>query len=318
MTRNDKDREEKPPRFKAKWKILIAMAVCLFLLLLTWLMGQKLEPVRSALFTIAEPVEKGFSNIEGWLNKRTGAIKDTQDLEAQVDRLNEEVSQLTDENRQLKAQARRSDELEKLYDMDTFYKDYPKTGAQVVGLSPDNWYDTFILDKGKTDGIEPYMPVLAEGGLVGHVSKVYDHYCEVSSVVDTDSVIYGQVNRENGDLVVVQGAYGYSSEDTGRISDNICLIRFDTTEVDIAVGDEIVTSTLGDIYPPGLPIGTVTQIYPVGTSNESIAYVKPSVSLDQVDMALIITQLWKEDRKEEMVRQNDSGTSSVNESSGQP
>ncbi|HCA33603.1 MAG TPA: rod shape-determining protein MreC [Lachnospiraceae bacterium] len=312
MTRNDTEGKEKGPRFKAKWKILIAAGICLVLLLVTWLMGQNLEPVRGTLFTIAEPVEKGFTKLEGWLGKRTGSIKETRDLQDEIDKLNEEVSQLTDENRQLKAQARRSDELEKLYDMDTFYKDYPKTGAQVVGLSPDNWYDTFILDKGKTDGIEPYMPVLAGGGLVGHISKVYDHYSEVSSVVDTNSVIYGQVNRENGDLVVVQGAYNYSSEDTGRISDNICLIRFDTTQVDIAVGDEIVTSTLGDIYPPGLPIGTVTQIYPIGTSNESIAYVKPSVSLDQVDMALIITQLWKEDMNEEIRQQDDS------ESSAQP
>ena len=73
------------------------------------------------------------------------------------------------------------------------------------------------------------------------------------------------------------------------------MIQFITDEIDITIGDEIVTSSLGDIYPPGLRIGTVTEIIPIATGYESIAIVEPAVNLEQMDMVLIITELWKQD-----------------------
>ena len=78
------------------------------------------------------------------------------------------------------------------------------------------------------------------------------------------------------------------------------MIQFVTNEIDITVGDEIVTSSLGDIYPPGLPIGMVTEIVPLGTGYESLAYVKPGVNLDQMDTVLIITEIWKQDMQKEI------------------
>jgi rod shape-determining protein MreC len=140
-----------------------------------------------------------------------------------------------------------------------------------------------------------YMPVLSDNGLAGHVSEVYDHYAKVVSVVNKDSYIYGQINRKNGDLVAVQGAKGFHSEETGSIEEDLCMIQFITNEIDITIGDEIVTSSLGDIYPPGLRIGTVTEIIPIATGYESIALVKPAVDLDQMDTVLIITEIWKQD-----------------------
>ena len=49
-----------------------------------------------------------------------------------------------------------------------------------------------------------------------------------------------------------------------RSSSGLCRIQFTTEDVDIAIGDEIVTSALGEIYPPGLRIGTVIKIQEIG------------------------------------------------------
>lgn len=300
------EKRSKKKKLSAKWKLILGIGFCMILLVSSWLLGQRFESVRTALSTVTQPVQKGFLAAEYWLDQLLDTMHARETLQEENLQLREELERIQKENMKLQSGARRVQELEELYELDTYYKDYPKTGAQIVGLSPNNWYETFIIDKGRSDGIEKYMPVLSEGGLAGHISEVYDNYAQVVSVVSESSYIYGQINRKNGDLVAVQGAKGYSSPDTGSIEEDLCMIQFVTNEIDITVGDEIVTSSLGDIYPPGLPIGTVTEIVPMGTGYESLAYVKPGVNLDQMDTVLIITEIWKQDMQKE-IGQNQNG-----------
>jgi len=283
---------------RAKWRLPLGLAVCVLLLVLTGVLGLNLEVFREAFHFIADPVERGFESVQQWVEDHNEGWGTMQSVMEENSRLREEIAKLEEENRQLQSEARRAVELEEMYELDTYYRDYPKTGAQIIGLSPSNWYDTFILDKGSADGMEVYMPVITTGGLAGHISEVYANYAIVTSIVDQGSVIYGQINRPGGDLVVVSGASGYHSNELGNIDEALCMIKFVTGEVDITVGDEIVTSSLGDIYPPGLSIGIVTEIIPVGTGYESIALVTPSVDLEQTDMVLVITEFWKQELDE--------------------
>ena len=283
---------------RAKWRLPLGLAVCVLLLVLTGVLGLNLEFFREAFHFVADPVEQGFAAVEQWVKDHNEGWGTMQSVLEENKRLREEIAALEEENRTLRSEARRAEELEEMYALDTYYRDYPKTGAQIIGLSPNNWYETFIIDKGSADGIEVYMPVITTGGLAGHISEVYGQYAIVTSIVDQGSVIYGQINRPGGDLVVVSGASGYHSNELGDIDDDLCMIKFVTSEVDITVGDEIVTSSLGDIYPPGLSIGIVTEIIPVGTGYESIALIAPSVDLAQTDMVLIITEFWNKERSE--------------------
>lgn len=294
------EKQKKKKKVATKWKLLVGVSFCIILLIATWLLGQRFEPVRSALSNVTQPIQKGYLAVENWVTGIYEGIQTRESLEEENLRLKEELERVQNENLQLQNDARRVQELEELYELDTYYKDYPKTGAQIVGLSPNNWYESFIIDKGSLDGIEKYMPVLSEGGLAGHISEVYEHYSVVVSVVNQSSYIYGQINRRDGDLVAVQGAKGYSSPDTGAIDGDLCMVQFVTNDIDITIGDEIVTSSLGDIYPPGLRIGTVTQIKPLGTGYESLALVKPEVNLEQMDTVLVITEIWKQDMKDEV------------------
>ncbi|MCI8632702.1 MAG: rod shape-determining protein MreC [Lachnospiraceae bacterium] len=300
------EKKKKKKKLPTKWKLIIGISFCGVLLLATWLLGQRFEAVRSTLNTVAEPIQKGYLAAESWVMDILQDMQTKKNLEDENVRLKEELERVQNENLRLQSDARRVQELEELYALDTYYKDYPKTGAQIVGLSPNNWYESFIIDKGSEDGIEKYMPILADNGLAGHVSEVYGHYAKIVSVVNKDSYIYGQINRKGGDLVAVQGARGYSSPDTGAVDEDLCMIQFVTNDIDITIGDEIVTSSLGDIYPPGLRIGTVIEIKPLGTGYESLAYVKPVVNLDQLDTVLVITEIWKQDMHKEIAGDGNS------------
>lgn len=294
------DKKKKKKKLSTKWKLTIGICICLVFLISSWILGQRFESIRSAITTITQPIQRGYLAAENWVMDILQDMQTKKNLEEENIQLKEELERLQKENLELQNDVRRVQELEELYALDTYYKDYPKTGAQIVGLSPNNWYESFIIDKGRVDEIEKYMPVLADNGLAGHVSEVYDHYAKIISVVNKDSYIYGQINRKDGDLVAVQGARGYSSPDTGAIDEDLCMIQFVTNDIDITVGDEIVTSSLGDIYPPGLRIGTVIEIKPLGTGYESLAYVKPVVNLEQLDTVLVITEIWKQDMQKEI------------------
>ena len=290
---NSKQKQKR--RVSDKWKIYLGIGFCMFLMISSFLFGQRFEGIRSILGWITHPFQQGYHKAEDWVEGISANFQSKDELENENNLLKEELLRLQNENLQLQSDARRVQELEELYELDTYYKDYPKTGAQIVGLSPSNWYETFLIDKGSKDGIIEYMPVLSDQGLAGHIGEVYDNYAQVVSVVNERSYIYGQINRKDGDLVAVQGARGYNSSQIGVIEEDVCMIQFITDEIDITIGDEIVTSSLGDIYPPGLRIGTVTEIIPIATGYESIAIVEPAVNLEQMDMVLIITELWKQD-----------------------
>ena len=294
------DKPKNRRHWPTKWKLLLGIGICTILIISSWLLGQKYEPVRSFINTITQPAQQAYSTVEDWFSSHLQDLKAKDNLEEENRALKEELDQLQKENLQLQNDARRVQELQDLYELDTYYKDYPKTGAQIVGLSPNNWYESFIIDKGSSDGMVEYMPVLSDNGLAGHVSEVYEHYSKVVSVVNENSFIYGQINRTDGDLVAVQGAKGFHSEETGSIEEDLCMIQFITDEIDITLGDEIVTSSLGDIYPPGLKIGMVEEIYPLGTGYESLALIRPAVDLDQMDTVLIITEIWKQDMQNEL------------------
>ncbi len=287
-------------RLPDKWKLYFGISFCIVLFIASLLLGQRFDRVRSFFNWITHPIQQGYQKIEEWVEGISSDLHSKEELDRENILLKEELDRLQKENLELQSDARRVQELEELYELDTYYKDYPKTGAQIVGLSPNNWYETFIIDKGESDGIAEYMPVLSDHGLAGHIGEIYDNYAQVISVVNENSYIYGQINRKNGDLVAVQGARGYYSSEIGVIEDDVCMIQFITDAIDITVGDEIVTSSLGDIYPPGLRIGTVTEIIPIATGYESIAFVKPAVDLDQMDTVLIITEIWKQDMQEDI------------------
>ncbi|MBO4888726.1 MAG: rod shape-determining protein MreC [Firmicutes bacterium] len=274
---------------KKNRKLWIGIALCVVLLVLTGILGRRFLFVRSGLGTVFSPVSGAFSDFGEWLDDHLRGPSSRSALLEEIQVLNKRIEELEQENRLLQSQNRRARELEELYQMNSDLRSYPQIAADVIGLSPSNYYDLLIVDRGRLDGIQSYMPVTAGGGLLGYVSTVYDSCCEITSIIASDSVVFGQINRPGGALVKVNGS-GLILTSTGRVIEESYLkIELDESCSDIAVGDEIVTSSLSDVYPPGLSIGYVTKIGEA--DGVYIAYVKPTVDLSQVDMVLILTEV---------------------------
>lgn len=150
--------------------------------------------------------------------------------------------------------------------------------AQVIGRNPSNWFHTLTIDKGEKHGIEVDMPVVTNQGLVGKVVQVEPSHSKVQLLISSSSGISAivQRTRDNGVLIGLSNPIGYA-----RIT------RLNQY-ADIQEGDVIISSPLTGIYPKGIAIGRVVEVYDDSVSLERSALVRPEVDFERLEEVLII------------------------------
>jgi rod shape-determining protein MreC len=115
-----------------------------------------------------------------------------------------------------------------------------------VGLDP---YRQRLLDRGLVDGVYVGQALLDAQGVVGQVVRVGPLTSEVLLITDPDSAVPVSVNR-NGLRTIAVG-----TGDSSRLR-----LRNLTNNANIEVGDLLVSSGLGGVFPPGYPVGRVVEV----------------------------------------------------------
>ncbi|MGL4880094.1 MAG: rod shape-determining protein MreC [Waterburya sp.] len=115
----------------------------------------------------------------------------------------------------------------------------------VIGRNRDRWWDQITLGKGSKEGIKAGDVVMGIGGLIGRVAHVTPHTSQVLLISDPSSRV-GAILSRNRQLGYIEGK-----------EDSTVVMHFFNQVADIKPGDEITTSNLSKLYPPGLPIGKV-------------------------------------------------------------
>ncbi|WP_438444325.1 rod shape-determining protein MreC [Gorillibacterium sp. sgz5001074] len=137
--------------------------------------------------------------------------------------------------------------------------------AEVISVSPDPYSNTVNINLGSMDGIKENMAVMSIEGLIGRVSKVSNFTSSVQLLVDMNGGAGGSAERqlEKGIAATVKGkedkVFGtieyYSNEKQGLVMTRIS----QNSESELDIGDTVVTSALGQVFPKGLEIGKVTD-----------------------------------------------------------
>jgi len=154
--------------------------------------------------------------------------------------------------------------------------DQPVIAAQVIGMDPTGWFQSVIIDKGKNAGIKLNMPVVNADGVVGKLVAVSYNYSKVLLIIDQNSAVdcIIQRSRDNG---IVKG-----------LSSKVCTLDYVLKASDVHVGDIVVTSGLGGIFPKGIPVGEVIDVQdPAGELFKEIK-IKPVVDFSKLEELLII------------------------------
>lgn len=155
--------------------------------------------------------------------------------------------------------------------------------AQVLAVDSDPFVQEVIIDHGNAAKIYVGQPVLDASGIMGQVISVAPSVSRIMLLSDTRSAIPIELVR-NGlrGIVVGRGEY-----------DDLALVHIPEA-ADIKVGDQLVSSGLGQRYPVGYPVGVVTKIKHYSGQPFMDIAVKPSAALDRSRLVLLI---WPEQEK---------------------
>jgi rod shape-determining protein MreC len=218
--------------------------------------GGPLHRIQRVVATVLGPVEEGAGR----------ALKPAQDLvnwfgetfEARGDR-----SRLEDENAELADQLAQAQQT--LAEREELARLIKRAGglvppgqravtARVIGRSPTVWYSTVTIDKGSSAGLRVDDPVVAANGLAGRVSEVTRGTAQVTLITDANSSVAGRIlpGRATG---VVEPNVGNPSD----LELNFVQRGENVEEGQIVVTAGFSVGDLASLFPPGIPIGRVTD-----------------------------------------------------------
>ncbi|RPH61655.1 MAG: rod shape-determining protein MreC [Burkholderiales bacterium] len=123
------------------------------------------------------------------------------------------------------------------------------TVAEVLYDTRDAFSRKLVLDKGQQHGVIAGQPVIDASGVAGQITRVYPLSSEVTLVTDRGSTIPVEIRRTG------ERSVAFGGSQTGTIE-----LRYLRTNADVREGDVLVTSGLDGLFPPGLPVGTVSAV----------------------------------------------------------
>ncbi|MBW3623688.1 MAG: rod shape-determining protein MreC [Armatimonadetes bacterium] len=154
---------------------------------------------------------------------------------------------------------------------------YTSVVARIIGEGDKSWAQTATIDRGTRDGIRPRHVVVTKDGVAGQVTGVIGpNSATVLYLTDPSSSVGVRVLRNR-----IPGVA------RGEGSDTLSLTYLDKT-ADVRVGDAIVTSGWGGIYPPGLFIGKVSSVRTNVSGTGRTATIEPAVDFHRLEEALVL------------------------------
>lgn len=273
-------------------RAVLALLVVVSLILLSAYFGEAeggpLHSVQRGIVTILSPIQKGASTVLTPVRDIAGFFSSTFHAKAQVAQLRKQNERLTSELAGLKGQAILNKQLKELVGLDTDIgiNAYRPVAANVIGSDPILWYDQITVAAGSDQGVADGQPVIGEGGLVGEVTDVTSGTSVVSLITDHTVEVSAEVQDGVGNIGVLQPMVGNPNE----------LVLSDLpNQANILQGQAVVTSgfesgKLDSLYPPNIPIGTVSNADEVTLSSAGTVQVSPAVDLRTLTVVQILTR----------------------------
>ena len=240
--------------------------------------AKDLPLVSGVLLDVAVPVQAALSapfDFARSLFRRYVALTD---LRTENDQLRSRVAQLEEENLQYREALIESERLERIDKM-RGESDLPMLPAEVASRELSPWYRSLLIDRGRTNDVHAGMPALTEDGLVGLVTAASPHAARVMLLLDRQSAVDGMIQRSRARGIV----RGLGTEELD--------FEYTAGGADVQVGDTVMTSGLGGVYPKGLRIGEVVSATTDGSHLLQHARVRPAAEFGRLEQLFVV--LWR-------------------------
>jgi len=268
-----------PPFFRQGPSALTKLAFFSALALFLMVADTRFEfarPLRAAVATTLLPVQRTLSvPVQMWqgasdyLRGLSSALNNEKEAQARLAQQAEKVARadrLERENERLRALL----ELRPLLQVRSL-------AAEVLYEASDPFSRKLFIDRGATHGVALGAPVVGPDGVLGQVTRVFPLSSQVTLLIDKDAAIPVLNVRTQARSAAFGGAGGDAME-----------LRYMAANADVQVGDELSTSGVDGVYPPGLPVARVTAVERRAESGFARILLAPNASADGVRHVLVL------------------------------
>ena len=210
------------------------------------------------------------------------------ELEAENAALRRHVAEIDEQARLYDQIISENERLRELLGFAQRHSDLSLLPAAVIARDTDNYAKTYTISRGSRHGIEPRMLAVNEmGQIVGTVSEAGVDWATVRTVVDSDFACGAYVFRSRIDGVC-KGSFGLMNEEKLTMTGL-------TPDVDIKVGDEVLTSGVGGMFPRDIVIGEVIALEFDLNGMTATAIISPAAELKRIEQLFIVMSFESEE-----------------------
>lgn len=159
--------------------------------------------------------------------------------------------------------------------------------ARVISNSVNRRNNYLVLDKGSIQGIRPGMAVIAPGGVVGQVIDVSGHFSLVMSLLNSQSKISAKLKNSNHVGSLWWDGINYRRARLIDIPSHARPVK----------GDTIVTSGYSQIFPEGIPVGYVHDVFIESGASFYDLEVDLAVDLNKITYVYVVKNLLRDELK---------------------
>lgn len=279
---------------RIKARILVAILVLLAAMMAYAGANNRLttapQEIIGLLLTPLQQAAAGMKNGADSLVDRYARIDEILQENEELREKNNEIEQKLLDYDKLKAE---NDAFKSLMEIEETKPNYSYLQAFVIGRDGLEQFGGFTVDKGTSQDVSVGDTVVSENNyLVGIVVEANLTSSKVLSVLSPSFNAAGVISRtrENG---ILTGSADYAFE--GK-----CIFTNLSRDTLTTVGDEVITTGLGEVYPPDIAIGTVEELIPEVSGKTMTAVINPRDEIGDVRQVFIITDWSNESAANEM------------------
>ncbi len=265
-----------------KFKIILCLIVCLLMgVFVAAVSGDGSSPVSHYASVVLSPLTKAAEFAAEKLSDLNISFKSSNKYKEEVESLRNELETYRTELRDYYDTMHKLDSYEAFLEIKSENPDYTFEPASVILRDTGDIYGSFVIDKGTDDGISVNDPVIYGQYLVGCVKEVSAESSTVYTLLHpkVSASVYEVRTREDC----------YTESDSTLLSSGCIRISGLSRSTPVVPGGIICTSGTGGIFPKGLIVGTVNEVFTNDTDISAYASVTPGTELNALTDVFVIT-----------------------------
>lgn len=236
---------------------------------------------RDAVCVLLTPMQKVFNYATEAVDGFASYFYKFDELVEENIALRERIAELEKQNYDAAELEERSAWMSNFLEMKSQHTDFKMLSAAVTGRENGNYSKILTIDVGTGAGVTKNMPVVTSEGIVGRITELGYNWAKVTTIVEAQTSVGAYIERTE-DAGICEGQFDLAPE-------GMCRMSYLPAEAQIAVGDRVLSTGYGSVYPRGLVIGYVETVGINEFTRSPDVTVKCAVDFSELTQVMIIT-----------------------------